>query len=84
MRNGRGGVALSRGVGARMFSDKKDENMEKLLGDGKKKKNEDELEDEDEWVDMFNPETGEWNGPRLGEPTKFGDWQQKGRTTDFS
>mmetsp|Transcript_9553 Transcript_9553/g.10889 ORF Transcript_9553/g.10889 Transcript_9553/m.10889 type:complete len:120 (+) Transcript_9553:148-507(+) len=39
--------------------------------------------DEEEWVEMFNKETGEWNGPRHGEPTKFGDWQSKGRTTDF-
>lgn len=45
----------------------------------------DNFEDEEtEWVEMFNKETGEWNGPRNGEPTKFGDWQQKGRTTDFS
>ena len=41
-------------------------------------------EDEEEWVEMFNKDTGEWNGPRHGEPTKFGDWQNKGRTTDFS
>lgn len=40
-------------------------------------------DDDTEWVEMFNPETGEWNGPRYGEPTKFGDWQNKGRTSDF-
>ena len=39
--------------------------------------------EEDEWVDMFDPVTREWNGPRYGEPTKFGDWQSKGRATDF-
>ena len=40
-------------------------------------------DEEEEWVEMFNPETGEWNGPRYGEPTKYGDWQSKGRATDF-
>eukprot|EP00924_Labyrinthula_sp_SR-Ha-C_P003466 snap_masked-scaffold_15-processed-gene-10.42-mRNA-1 protein AED:0.51 eAED:0.51 QI:0/-1/0/1/-1/1/1/0/108 len=41
-------------------------------------------DEEEEWVEMFNPDTGEWNGPRHGEPTVHGDWQQKGRTSDFS
>ncbi|GBG29900.1 Succinate dehydrogenase assembly factor 4, mitochondrial [Hondaea fermentalgiana] len=41
-------------------------------------------EDDDDFVDMFNPDTGEWNGPRTGEPTRYGDWAQKGRCTDFS
>ena len=40
--------------------------------------------DEDDYVDMINPETGEWNGPRGLEPTRHGDWHQKGRATDFS
>lgn len=26
---------------------------------------------------------GEWGGPKGKEPTRFGDWEQKGRTTDF-
>lgn len=34
-------------------------------------------------MEMFDPVTKEWNGPRFGEPTRFGDWQSKGRATDF-
>ncbi len=26
---------------------------------------------------------GEVGGPKGPEPTRYGDWQQKGRTTDF-
>ncbi|KAK8803739.1 hypothetical protein WA158_001433 [Blastocystis sp. Blastoise] len=45
-----------------------------------------DLED-DEWVEMKDPKTGEWNPPRGclegAEPTRFGDWERKGRCTDF-
>jgi hypothetical protein len=27
--------------------------------------------------------TKEWGGPKGAEPTRFGDWEQKGRCTDF-
>jgi len=30
-----------------------------------------------------NPKTGEIGGPRGPEPTRFGDWERKGRVTDF-
>ena len=30
-----------------------------------------------------NPETGEVGGPRGPEPTRYGDWERKGRVTDF-
>lgn len=30
-----------------------------------------------------NPKTGEVGGPRGPEPTRFGDWERKGRVTDF-
>ncbi|KAJ2858889.1 hypothetical protein FB639_005866, partial [Coemansia asiatica] len=30
-----------------------------------------------------NPATGEINGPRGPEPTRFGDWERKGRVSDF-
>ncbi|XP_078487078.1 succinate dehydrogenase assembly factor 4, mitochondrial-like [Ciona intestinalis] len=30
-----------------------------------------------------NPKTGEINGPRGPEPTRYGDWERKGRVTDF-
>ncbi|KAJ1336927.1 UPF0369 protein C6orf57 [Batrachochytrium salamandrivorans] len=30
-----------------------------------------------------NPSTGEIGGPRGVEPTRYGDWERKGRTYDF-
>lgn len=33
--------------------------------------------------DNTNPETGEVGGPSGPEPTRFGDWERKGRVTDF-
>lgn len=36
-----------------------------------------------EWPDGVNPHTGERGGPKGPEPTRFGDWERKGRVTDF-
>ncbi|XP_012224821.1 succinate dehydrogenase assembly factor 4, mitochondrial [Linepithema humile] len=33
--------------------------------------------------DNTNPDTGEIGGPRGPEPTRYGDWERKGRVTDF-
>ena len=33
--------------------------------------------------DNKNPETGEIGGPRGPEPTRYGDWERKGRVIDF-
>jgi len=33
--------------------------------------------------DDINPETGEIGGPTGPEPTRYGDWERKGRVTDF-
>ena len=30
-----------------------------------------------------NPKTGEIGGPRGPEPTRYGDWERKGRVSDF-
>lgn len=30
-----------------------------------------------------NPVTGEINGPKGPEPTRYGDWERKGRVYDF-
>ncbi|OQV15749.1 putative Succinate dehydrogenase assembly factor 4, mitochondrial [Hypsibius exemplaris] len=57
---------------------------------------EDELEDDDDarhpdgekeplkpWPNNTNPHTGEIGGPKGPEPTRFGDWERKGRVSDF-
>jgi len=33
--------------------------------------------------DDVNPDTGERGGPRGREPTRYGDWERKGRVFDF-
>jgi len=33
--------------------------------------------------DGVNPNTGEVGGPKGPEPTRYGDWERKGRVTDF-
>jgi len=30
-----------------------------------------------------NPDTGEVGGPKGPEPTRYGDWEKKGRCIDF-
>ncbi|XP_077283501.1 starvation-upregulated protein [Arctopsyche grandis] len=35
------------------------------------------------WPNDTNPHTGEVGGPRGPEPTRFGDWERKGRVSDF-
>ena len=34
-------------------------------------------------AEYVNPETGERGGPRGPEPTRYGDWERKGRVYDF-
>jgi hypothetical protein len=47
-------------------------------------------EDEEDMEEMFVPGPGgvmEWGGPTRGgsrpEPTRYGDWERKGRVSDF-
>ncbi|XP_013168414.1 PREDICTED: succinate dehydrogenase assembly factor 4, mitochondrial-like [Papilio xuthus] len=35
------------------------------------------------WPNDTNPHTGEIGGPRGPEPTRYGDWERKGRVSDF-
>ena len=35
------------------------------------------------WPNGVNPHTGERGGPRGPEPTRYGDWERKGRVSDF-
>lgn len=51
----------------------------------------DEMEQEEMFVDAYETfefnSVREWGGPRRGgrlpEPTRYGDWERKGRCTDF-
>ncbi|KAL7108261.1 hypothetical protein ACP275_06G102800 [Erythranthe tilingii] len=49
-----------------------------IIEDEKKHESEDESDD-----DSVNKLTGEIGGPRGPEPTRYGDWEQKGRCSDF-
>ncbi|XP_062517191.1 uncharacterized protein LOC134192469 [Corticium candelabrum] len=40
-------------------------------------------EDVTEEGEYINPLTGERGGPRGPEPTRYGDWERKGRVSDF-
>lgn len=45
---------------------------------------EEEVEEEEEGGGEFvNEDTGEIGGPRGPEPTRYGDWEQRGRCSDF-
>ncbi|XP_055387138.1 succinate dehydrogenase assembly factor 4, mitochondrial-like [Condylostylus longicornis] len=35
------------------------------------------------WPKSLNPYTGECGGPTGPEPTRYGDWERKGRCSDF-
>lgn len=35
------------------------------------------------WPNNTNPYTGEIGGPAGPEPTRYGDWERKGRVSDF-
>ncbi|GAX13181.1 hypothetical protein FisN_17Hh111 [Fistulifera solaris] len=59
-------------------------------GDVKEDDDDDEMEKEQMFVEpheSFEFRTMEWGGPRRGgrlpEPTRYGDWERKGRATDF-
>ena len=55
--------------------------------DTKKEENDEKEIDEPDpfakFPDATNPETGEIGGPTGPEPTRYGDWERKGRVTDF-
>ena len=55
---------------------------DKALND---QEDQEEPEDQDQYVDTSMGR--EWGGPMRGgrfpEPTRFGDWERKGRVTDF-
>lgn len=56
-------------------------------GEGANRKLEPHPDAEKEPLERFpndiNPKTGERGGPRGPEPTRYGDWERKGRCIDF-
>ncbi|KAG2327190.1 hypothetical protein Bca52824_009918 [Brassica carinata] len=40
-------------------------------------------EEEEGGGEFVNEDTGEIGGPRGPEPTRYGDWEQRGRCSDF-
>ena len=59
-------------------------------GDADGDQDDEEMEQEEMFVQAhpsFEYDILEWGGPRRGgrfpEPTRFGDWERKGRCTDF-
>jgi len=42
-----------------------------------------EKEPLERFPDDINPVTGEIGGPKGPEPTRYGDWERKGRVSDF-
>jgi len=41
------------------------------------------IKDKKQFEGEINPETKEIGGPKGMEPTRFGDWEKNGRTSDF-
>ncbi|ESQ31242.1 hypothetical protein EUTSA_v10005175mg [Eutrema salsugineum] len=48
-----------------------------------KEEEEEEEEEEEGGGEFVNKDTGEIGGPRGPEPTRYGDWEQRGRCSDF-
>ena len=59
-------------------SGKDEEKHEEVEEDGEEKK-----DPFARFPDNTNPETGEIGGPTGPEPTRYGDWERKGRVSDF-
>lgn len=53
------------------------------VDDGSEKHRDAEKEPLARWPGGVNPNTGEVGGPAGPEPTRYGDWERKGRVTDF-
>ena len=68
----------------------KEDNMTGIEEDHAAEVEDDEMEQEEMFVSpdiSLGTDKVEWGGPRRGgrlaEPTRFGDWERKGRCTDF-
>ncbi|EOA15081.1 hypothetical protein CARUB_v10028448mg [Capsella rubella] len=56
---------------------------QKLQEKQQMQKEEEEEEEEGGGGEFVNEDTGEIGGPRGPEPTRYGDWEQRGRCSDF-
>ena len=56
---------------------------EKWESKGEERAPQGEKEPLERFPDNVNPITGEIGGPKGPEPTRYGDWERKGRVTDF-
>ncbi|XP_070543421.1 succinate dehydrogenase assembly factor 4, mitochondrial-like [Ptychodera flava] len=90
-------IARTIPVPARLYSDKKKDTLKKPVTPVGKHDSDPECNREwpvgqhpygekeplERWPDNVNPHTGEIGGPRGPEPTRYGDWERKGRCIDF-
>ena len=60
-----------------------EQNASKSEGEAEPRHPDAEKEPLPEWPDGVNPHTGEKGGPKGPEPTRYGDWERKGRVSDF-
>ena len=59
-------------IGKKVKADKEDE-----------KQKDEKKETSEPFYEPHNVSTGEYNGPRGKEPTRYGDWERNGRCYDF-
>lgn len=86
-------TASSSPVASSLSSDVKVEKVRvEACGDIDSDDEDDEMEQEEMFVEAYESPSfdhgrAEWGGPRRGgrlpEPTRFGDWERKGRCSDF-
>ena len=70
--------------GKRLFNDKPYQPSDDECTRGEDGKHPDmEKEPLKKWPGGINPYTGERGGPAGPEPTRYGDWERKGRVSDF-
>lgn len=87
-------VEIDSSTASSLSAEAQDIKVEKVrvaaCGDIDSDDDDDEMEQEEMFVEAyasFDHEKAEWGGPRRGgrlpEPTRFGDWERKGRCSDF-
>lgn len=70
-------------IGKRLLNDKPYQSDEECTRSEDDKHPDMEKEPLKKWPGGINPYTGERGGPAGPEPTRYGDWERKGRVSDF-